>query len=284
MNKLVVLALVAPAAWAQTPANHPMPDGSRDMYVGLGVQSAPRYDGATDRKTSALPILQVEWSNGIFVSGMRAGMHWSDSPTLEFGPLLALLPRRDASGTGAGVDGIGVGIGTSSFAPMPSLASTHAKAAPLAGLDDIGMRLTGGGFLNAYPDPAWRLSAAVLYGSGRARNGTRLELDAQRLALDAGERHQLTFSAGVTVTDRNDNQSYFGVTQDEAARSRFAPYAPGGGLRDVHAGVRWNWTLTPSWLLTTSVQGRRLLGGAARSPLAERPAGVTVSTAFGYRF
>lgn len=280
MNKLVVLALVAPAAWAQTPANHAMPDGSRDMYVGLGVRSAPRYDGAAGRRTSALPILQVEWSNGIFVSGMRAGMHWSDGPTLEYGPLLVLLPRRDASGTGAGADGVGIG----GLTTLPSLSVARAKAASPADLDDVGLRLTGGGFVNAYPNPAWRLSAGLLYGSGRERDGARLELDAQRLALDIGERHGLTFSAGVTIVNRNDNQTYFGVTREEAARSRFDPYAAGGGLRDVHAGVRWNWTLTPSWMLTSTVQGQRLLGAAGRSPLAERPANATVSTAFGYRF
>jgi hypothetical protein len=47
MNKLLFLALSAACGttWAQTPATNPMPDGSRDMYVGLGVQSAPRWDG-----------------------------------------------------------------------------------------------------------------------------------------------------------------------------------------------------------------------------------------------
>jgi hypothetical protein len=52
MNKLLSYALTTGAlagmlasgtAWGQTPTVNPMPDGSRDMYVGLGVQSAPRY-------------------------------------------------------------------------------------------------------------------------------------------------------------------------------------------------------------------------------------------------
>jgi outer membrane protein len=93
-------------AQAQTPATNPMPDGSRDMYVGLGVQSAPRYEGTGSRKVSALPVLQVEWSNGVFISGMSAGMHLSNSPTVEVGPLLAVLPGRDESGTGAVVGGV----------------------------------------------------------------------------------------------------------------------------------------------------------------------------------
>jgi hypothetical protein len=52
MNKLLFLALSSACAttWAQTPATNPMPDGSRDMYVGLGVQSAPRWDGTGSRR------------------------------------------------------------------------------------------------------------------------------------------------------------------------------------------------------------------------------------------
>src|SRR5438067_1816358 len=115
MNKLLSLAVAAGAlgggmAQAQTPATNPMPDGSRDMYAGLGVQSAPRYEGTGSRKVSALPVLQVEWSNGAFISGMSAGVHLSASPTVEFGPLLAVQPGRDESGTGNSVGGTGSGI------------------------------------------------------------------------------------------------------------------------------------------------------------------------------
>jgi outer membrane protein len=55
MVKLFVLALAGACgvAHAQTPAANPMPDGSRDMYVGLGAQYAPRYEGAAARRTTA---------------------------------------------------------------------------------------------------------------------------------------------------------------------------------------------------------------------------------------
>src|SRR3954453_1030015 len=101
MTKLLVLALAAAnsAAWAKAPATNPMPDGSRDMYVGAGAVSAPRYEGAGSRKLSALPAVQVQWSNGLFISGVSAGLHLLDRPAVEFGPLVALQPRRSASGT-----------------------------------------------------------------------------------------------------------------------------------------------------------------------------------------
>jgi outer membrane scaffolding protein for murein synthesis (MipA/OmpV family) len=269
-------------AQAQTPATNPMPDGSRDMYLGLGVQSAPRYEGTGSRKVSALPVLQVEWSNGMFISGMSAGMHLSRSLTVEFGPLLAVKPGRGASGSGPTVDGPGGGtplIG----APGPS-PKTAGPGGRLAGMDEIGARLQLGGFYNYYLSPQWRLTSSVLAGAGKEHDGARLELGAQRLAAVDGGRHRVSLAAGVGVVNRHYNATYFGVTEDEAERSRFPAYQPGGGLQDVHLGARWNWAFTPSWMLSSSLQAKRLLGSASHSPLTERSTNLTVSTAIAYRF
>jgi outer membrane scaffolding protein for murein synthesis (MipA/OmpV family) len=284
MNKLLFLVLTAGcgAAWAQTPATNPMPDGSRDMYVGLGVQSAPRYEGADSHKVSALPVLQVQWSNGIFISGMSAGMHLSDDPTFEFGPLLAVHASRDDDGAGTSIGGVGV----TDFAngiPSP-IDKTMMKTAPLSGMEKIGARLQAGAFANYYLSPRWRLTSSVLFGAGKDRDGARLELDVQRLAAVASARHRVALAAGVTVVNRDYNASYFGVSHEESERSRFPYYDAGGGLHDVHVGVRWNWTLSPSWMLTTNVQAERLLGSARNSPLVERSTNTTVSTALGFRF
>lgn len=290
MNKLLSLALGAACsvgcggAWAQTPAANPMPDGSRDMYVGLGAVSAPRYEGTGSRKVSALPVLQVQWSSGFFVSGMSAGLHLGDSPTFEFGPLLAVLPGRDESGSGTGLDGIGPNAVAGLTAGPLDKSAMLMRGGQLTGIAEIGARLQGGVFANYYLTPQWRLTGNALYGSGREHDGARLQLGVQRLAASLGERHHVALSAGLTLANRNDNQTYFGVTALEASRSRFAQYAAGGGLRDAHLGLRWNWTWTPSWLLTTNVQAERLLGSAKDSPLVERPTNVTVSTAIGYRF
>jgi len=283
MNKLLFLALAmsCAASRAETPAANAMPDGSRDMYAGLGVLSAPRYDGTGSRKVSALPTIQVEWSNGIFVSGMGAGMHLSASPTLEYGPLLSVLPRRSESGTATAADGVGTIQG---FVPSANLNVRKIPADRLTGMDDIPTRVLGGVFLNYYLDPQWRLTSSLLYGSGRDRNGARLELGVQRLAATLGDRHRVSLGAGLTAVNRSDNQTYFGVTGTEALRSRFTYYQPGGGLQDMHADLRWNWVWTPSWMLTTHLEAKRLLGSASHSPLAERPSNLTVSTAIAYRF
>jgi outer membrane scaffolding protein for murein synthesis (MipA/OmpV family) len=284
MNKLLSLALASTLAGglaqAQTPAANPMPDGSRDMYVGLGVQSGPRYEGAGSRKLSALPVLQVEWSNGVFVSGMSAGMHLSNSPTAEFGPLLAVLPGRDESGTGPVIGDVGhTFVGTIDPGERAYVATGR-----LAGMDEIGARLQYGGFYNVYLNPQWRLTSSVLAGGGKDHRGARLDLGVQRLAAVLGERHRVSLSAGVGVVNTRYNESYFGVTPLESARGRFHVYQPRGGLQDVHVGARWNWVLSPSWMTTSTLQAKRLLGDASHSPLTERSTNLTVSTAIAYRF
>jgi outer membrane scaffolding protein for murein synthesis (MipA/OmpV family) len=280
MNKLFALTLVAmcSSTWAQTPASNPMPDGSRDMYVGLGAVSAPRYEGAGGRKVSALPVLQVQWSNGFFISGTSAGIHLLDNPSVEFGPLVALQLRRSQSGTARGADGVGSTLVPSG---IKMLATPDNR---LAGMDEVPARLQGGAFLNYYLTPQFRLTSGLLYGSGKERNGALLDLGVQRLASPLGLHHTVSLSAGVTIANRNYNEAFFGVTADQALRSGNAPYAAAGGLKDVHVGARWNWALSPSWMLTSNLQATRLLGSTKNSPLVERPTNLTVSTAIAYRF
>lgn len=283
----LALAAVSSTAAAQTPAVNPMPDGSRDMYVGLGVGSAPRYEGARERKTRALPVIQVEWSNGIFLSGMGAGMHLSKNPDLEYGPLLAYKPRRSESGEGGGLIGTSGMLGQS-LAPATGDASTKTRVAltgnRLSGMEPVKGRLQAGGFFNVYLSPSLRVANTVLAGAGRDRDGAVWTVDLQQLSGSITTHHSLALSGGLTFANRSYNQSYYGVSLQEAFRGGNALYAPGGGLNDVHAGVRWNWTLSPSWILTSNARVTRLQGDARKSPLVERATTFSVSTGLAYRF
>jgi MipA family protein len=285
MKTLFVLALLSTcgAASAQTPAINPMPDGSRDMYAGLGVQSMARYPGAEKRKTSAVPVIQVQWSNGIFVSGMSAGMHLSSQPSFEAGPLLQWQPGRDEGGSGSGAIGADGPVGSSSLVP-PAAVRLAMSGNRLHGLDKIGGRLLAGGFMNYYLTPQWRLTSTALWGSGNDRTGATAVLGVQRLAADIGAHQSLSFTAGITLANGNANQAWFGVTPNEAFRSGNPAFDASAGIRDAHLQLHWNWALAPSWLLTSDLQATRLLGSAHNSPLVERPTNLTVSTALAYRF
>lgn len=283
MKTLLALSLasVCGAVAAQTPATNPMPDGSRDMYAGVGVIAAPAYAGAGGRQVRALPLLQVEWSNGGFLSGLAAGMHLSDTPSLEYGPLLAIHPGRSRQGAGGVTD---AGGRSSVFEGIGAGHTTIPVGAGMAGMNEVLARLQGGVFVNYYLTPSLRLTNSVLYGAGQERRGLAWSLGLQRTAIEITPQHRLTLAAGVTLVDRAHNARFFGVTQAESDSSGFTVYAPRGGVRDTSVSLGWNWALSPDWMLASSVRATRLRGDAGRSPIVERATGVSVSSGLAYRF
>lgn len=274
----LVLLSACGAVSAQTPATNPMPDGSHDLYVGLGAVSQARYEGAQERKTRALPVLQLEWSNGIFVSGLSAGMHLSGQPTFEYGPLLGIDTGRRESGKGKGAGGVS---GLPGFLPTDSKVASVNR---LAGMDEVKARLQGGGFFNVYLTPSLRLTNSVLAGAGNDHDGALWRIGLQHIAGQVAPHQFVSVTAGATLVNRAWNAAYFGVTPAEAMTSRNGAYAPRGGVKDLYVGARWNWAFSPSWMLTSGLQHTRLQGDARNSPLAERSTDTTVTTALAYRF
>jgi outer membrane scaffolding protein for murein synthesis (MipA/OmpV family) len=180
---------------------------------------------------------------------------------------------------------IGVGtVGDPTFGAGTAVKTMRASNNRLAGMGDIHARLLGGGFFNYYLSPGWRLTSSLLWGAGNDRTGGIAELGVQRLAIDLAPHHSMALSAGLSVANRNYNQAFFGVTPCQSAMSANPVYTPGGGAKDAHLSARWNWALSSSWMLSSNLQGERLLGSAKNSPLVERPTNVTVSTALAYRF
>lgn len=279
---------------AQTPATNPMPDGSRDMYIGVGAQSVPRYDGSSDNRTLPLPVIQVQWSNGIFLSGTTLGWHLSQTPSVEYGPLITVSPRRDQDGVSLGVGSVGEGSGARStitsirpggIVPEKPDQIEVVNTNRLQHMDVIKRRALVGGFFNYYLTPKLRLANSVTYGSGKDRNGARLHTALQYMMEDVVPHHTVVLSAGLSVVNRAYNETWFGVTKEEAERANTkAYYEPGAGVQDVRAGVRWNWALSPSWMLTSGVSVNHLVGDAKKSPLVERSTNYSVSTALAYRF
>lgn len=283
MNRFLFFTLASLPAFAlaagQTPAASRMPDGSRDIYVGLGAQFSPRYAGAERDKVSVVPALQLAWSNGVFLSGASLGWHLSQCPVLEYGPLLAWQPPRRGDGDGDPSE-------SAPSAWMPPQGGAGKAPAPhgLVGIDDVAARLLVGGFVNYYLTPDWRLTNSVLAGAGDARNGVQWRLGLQRIGIEVGRHHSLAFNVGIDIGNQAYNQAYSGVSAEQAARSGYDAYHAGGGPRQVRTGARWNWALSPAWLLSSGVDASRLVGVAGRSPLAVRPAALAASTVLGYRF
>ncbi len=271
---LLLLSGAGGAALAQTPATNLMPDGSRDLYIGLGAESRPTYQGAQESRVAALPVVQMQWSNGAFIAGMSAGMHLSDQAQQEYGPMLMLEGRRSPYGASSTAGSINNGIAQ----------GAQVNGNKLVGMDDINPRLLAGGFYHVALTDALRLTNSLLYGAGNNHDGLRWNSDLRYRITPSAPHHTLSVSAGVTVANRAYSQAYFGVTPAESLRSHNRVYAVSAGVKDWHADLHWNWALSPAWLLTSALNITRLNGSAAASPLVERSGNLTVSSALAYRF
>jgi len=273
---LLLLSLLAlPClSLAQTPAARMMPDGSRDLYFGVGVSSTPRYQGAASRKTDPVALIQLQWSSGLFFSGLSAGMHLSAEPHLEFGPLLAIEPGRSTSGQGK-LSEIGDVGGASIAAPVETEPARQLQ------FSEVPSRPVAGAFFNYYLDESLRVTSSMLYGSGQDRNGLLAGVGLQK-GVAVAPHHKLSVTLGANWGNRRYHQAYFGVAggQDKS----IAGYAPSAGVRDLHLTFHWNWELSNLWLLTSRFSVYRLTGDAASSPLVERRSQVSVRTGLAYRF
>ena len=257
MKKLAILALLfaCGAVHAQTPAAHILPDGSTDMYFGMGLTDAPAYEGSNVRwHYWGLNFLQASWSNGVFVSDSEIGMHLSEEPGIEYGPLIAVGAARP-----------------------------HTDAPKSEGLGGTYLAPSIGGFFNYDLTQDVQLRTNLLYGTSRYHGSVIADADV-RAHRRIGSYHSLSVSAGFTWTNGQYTQTQYGITPEQAAVSDFPVYTPSAGFQDVHAGLNWNWALSNTWMLTSRVYATHLMGSAASSPLVEPQNNVTVSTALVYRF
>ncbi len=281
MKKICLLALsfLSVNSQAQTLAANMMPDGSQDIFIGLAVAAAPRYEGASKGNLKLVPILQMQWSNGIFVSDLyTAGMHLSNQPGIEYGPLLQYQPGRRATTT----------------------EKTY-------GVEDINDTINVGGFLNIYLNPNLRLKSSLLHATG---NGMLYKLDLQQSFRQIVPHHTLSISAGSVWANRQYTQKYFGIDPDlstanlshvgetsitldpnnagssgiNGAGKIESNYVASGGVSNLHLGANWNWELDANWLLTSGVSAVRLHGNAAASPVVSKRNYMTVHTGLAYRF
>ncbi|MDT9000660.1 MipA/OmpV family protein [Paucibacter sp. APW11] len=297
MNKLLTclfLISLGPWAGAQTPLFEPMPEGSHDAFVGLGLASRPSYEGSGLKRWQLEPVVQAAWASGFFISGTQAGWRLSDLADdttdagrgaarwghWEWGPLLSLRPGRNAQGRGWFVDSPGaigaLGNDVSNLAPP--------RGSLLQELDPISTQLEAGAFLNLRIGAQWRLSQSLLAGKGRDATALRWSVDLQYALPAPAPHHSLSWSAGGSWSNAGYNRSSFGITSAEALRSGLASYTPGQGLSELRTQLRWNWALSPQWLLSTALQLSSLQGPARSSPLVERARSAAVSSALVYRF
>ncbi len=257
------IALLAAGAWAVSTSAQAqattMPGidaGVASPYsltVGVAVARLPTYDGSDRYETRALPV--IAYRSGRFFAGTLSGVGYnlSNTPNLEFGPVVTYRVGRDES-----------------------------DDARLRGLGNIDAGADVGAFVRWNAQPL-SLSATLEQGVGGNVTGTTLRLNAA-YALSINRSNALRFDALLDWADTEVMQGFYGISAPQAARSGLPVYAASSGIRRYGVGAVWAYNITPQWVSTVRLGVYRLGSEAANSPLALRRNVGLVSAGLSYRF
>ncbi|MQA20804.1 MipA/OmpV family protein [Rugamonas rivuli] len=254
MSKLSPLFLLLAACGpvlAENTTELMMPDGSKDMYVGGAFTTRTAAAEGETRPVILRPLLQVQWSNGVFVSANGVlGMNVSEMVGVEYGPQIFASNTRNP---------------TDSW----RLRGTHA----------VSGTLDPGGYFNYYLGDETRLTSNLMYDT--SAHGFRSYVGLQKTLHELAPHHTVTLSAGASLASNPVMRELYEVS---AAAGGTRDYRPSAGVMAVNAGVNWNWALSSKWLINSSVTGTRLGSGPAGAPFVERRNFITWSSGLAYRF
>lgn len=164
-----------------------------------------------------------------------------------------------------------------------ALGREESRSRALRGMGDIDARAEFGGFFTYLISREVSLSSSLRYSSGQDRNGLLVDLG---LGYSTELSGDLRLGLGVAATLANAQymQSYFGVTPAQAARSGYAMYKPGAGLRDVRVNLSLTYRINPNISATAGTSTSMLSGDASDSPLVRQKSTTTGLLAVAYSF
>jgi len=92
-----------------------------------------------------------------------------------------------------------------------------------------------------------------------------------------------SLGAAIGLGSARHMQAYYGVTEEQSARSGYPVYTPGAGLRDVSLSAGLRWYFARDFVAFGGVSASRLVGPAAASPLVRERNSWGLSLGMAYR-
>jgi outer membrane protein len=253
-----VLAWCATATQADEKAKE---SGPWQVTLGAGVLNKPEYPGSKDYETRALPLISVRYKR-VFLGGAPGsgspgglGVYLYDGESLKLGAVAS---------------------------PDTNDPREESDDVRLRGLGDIDST-TRAGLFTSYRIGWLTLSANAMTDIGDKQQGTIANVDAQ-VTYSPFPKLMLSAGPGVTWSDEEYMQTFFGISGDQAARSAFAQFTPESGVSAVRVSFSARYLLSSHWFLGTQITAAQLQGDAADSPITADENQNLYAVFFGYRF
>jgi len=230
-------------------------------WIGAGVRTRPAYDGSAAQRMELIPSVRyfgTPWFARNTQGMLEGGARMELSRGLNLGAQLAYEGGRLAS--------------ESDFLSSHNVADINPGAS--AGLHLEWDRDLG-------PVPVTLLARGRRFIDGD--RGVQADLRFTAGVYRGGAITAAVFVQGTWANSKS-NQSFYGIAPGESASTGLPAYSAGSGLLHASGGLLWGVDLSREWIVVGNLEGRRLHGDAARSPLAERTSNYYASASLAYRF
>lgn len=237
------------------------PNAGLHGSVGLSTGVRPEYEGARDSKTVLIPTINLFYGDSLFFTRMTAGANLlryktEQGLTITAGPLLGLRRGREQDDHEA-----------------------------LRGLGDVDTALEAGGFVRLRKQ-GWQASAEVRQNVTNTDQGATVNFSVGH-GMPLGPKLRLRTAFDTTWASSGYMKTFYSIDAVQSAQSGMAQYDAGSGFKHVGASVAAAYAINREWTGVATVRYKRLLGGAADSPivssLGDRDQ-VSTTIAIQYRF
>jgi outer membrane scaffolding protein for murein synthesis (MipA/OmpV family) len=228
------------------------------VEVGAGTELAPSFDGLGRYHIQPGPVFDVRYKDVAFASsGQGIGVDLFSFRHITFGAGISYDLGRSPH-----LDGVDLtGLGTIHPAPEAKIFATTALAESFP--------------LTIHVDARKQLGAT---------NGYIGDVGAYLPMPGSSQKFAWFVGPTVTLADNRYMNAYFGVSQVQAAHTRYRPYKAVGGFKSAGLGVSANYFVTPHTIINVAGAFDRLLGSAAKSPITQTKYDSAVVVSALYKF
>lgn len=228
-----------------------MPDAWQDenvrLALGGGALQVPDYEGSNDYKTQLFPMIDFRLGDAILFQTNQVKLVATDWP-LRMGAIARLDLGRSQDANPA-----------------------------VAEINKVGTAIEVGGFAEGIVDN-WVMQIELRQDILSGHKGLIAKATLGRL-FELGERWRVIAAGRMNWANNRYTDSFFEITPAEAAASGYRPFNPGGGFKDIGAGVIGSYAASDRVTVQAGFGYQRLLGGASNSPIVTGPGSADQMTA-----
>lgn len=206
--------------------------------VGLGLATAPDYEGSKDYEAVAVPFASIVAKNGMSAELIGNVLRASVIPSKEwhFGPLLRYRAERN-----------------------------DVENDQVDRMDKVDAAIEMGAYAG-FDINHWNFKVDLTHDASGVYNGTLAGVSLGYTWLTA-RQCTLTLNASVSFADAKYMETYFGVNSGNRGHSSLDSFNPSAGVKDVGATAIFGHKFNEKWGVTSALRYTRLVNDAADSPL-----------------